>query len=330
MDKIDFVVTWVDGDDPAWLAERAKYLPGEDASASASNRYRDWGLMKYWFRGVEKFAPWVNNIYFVTWGHYPEWLNLEHPKLKVIKHTDYIPAEYLPTFNSNVIELNLHRIPELSEQFVLFNDDTFLTDYVKTTDFFQTGLPCETARLGEVYTTNIKQVFPYTILNSTAIINKYFSKRDVTKRYWKKFYALKYGTDLIRNLLLSPFKYFSAFYDTHLPASHLKSTFFEVWEKEAAVLEACGSHRFRSRDDVMHWLMKWWRFCQGQFIPRSSKWGKCFEIGKDSDIKQAIMGKRYKAICVNDSSIDFDFEKEKRELLDAFRTILPKKSQYEK
>ena len=61
MDKIDFVVLWVDGDDPAWQAERAQYLP-KKTTASAPNRYRDWGLMPYWFRGVEKFAPWVNKI----------------------------------------------------------------------------------------------------------------------------------------------------------------------------------------------------------------------------------------------------------------------------
>ena len=35
---IDFVVTWVDGNDP-------------------NVRFRDWDNMQYWFRAVEKFAP---------------------------------------------------------------------------------------------------------------------------------------------------------------------------------------------------------------------------------------------------------------------------------
>ena len=123
MHKIDFVVTWVDGNDVAWQAEKIRYSPKKTDSGNEENRFRDWGLMKYWFRGIEKFAPWVNHVYFITWGHVPEWLNLEHEKLSIIKHSDYIPDEYLPTFNSNVIELNLHRIPQLSEHFVLFNDD---------------------------------------------------------------------------------------------------------------------------------------------------------------------------------------------------------------
>ena len=139
MEKIDFVVLWVDGNDPAWLAERARYdLTSKDGSNSVVG-YRDWGMMRYWFRGVEKFAPWVNHIYFVTCGHYPQWLNLHHPKLTLVKHSDFIPNEYLPTFNSNTILLNIHRIKGLCERFVIFNDDMFLTAPVRDTDFFKNG-----------------------------------------------------------------------------------------------------------------------------------------------------------------------------------------------
>jgi hypothetical protein len=97
--------------------------------------------MKYFFRGVEKFAPWVNNVFFVTFGHYPTWLNLKHPKLKFIKHEDYIPKRYLPTFNSHTIELNYHRINELSNHFVYFNDDMFIINHMNQSDFFENGVP---------------------------------------------------------------------------------------------------------------------------------------------------------------------------------------------
>ena len=88
--KIDFVVTWVDGADPKWLKEKSEYekLEGNKESKTFQNwlnsdcRYRDWDTMKYWFRAIEKYAPWVNNIYFITWGHIPEWLDLSNPKLK--------------------------------------------------------------------------------------------------------------------------------------------------------------------------------------------------------------------------------------------------------
>ena len=109
-------------------------------------RYRDWETLRYWFRGVEKFAPWVNKIYFVTCGHVPSWLNLDADKLVHVKHSDYIPEEYLPTFSSHPIELNVNRIRGLSEHFVYFNDDTFLCRSIPKEIFYRDGKPVHQAR----------------------------------------------------------------------------------------------------------------------------------------------------------------------------------------
>lgn len=102
-------------------------------------------MLRYWFRGVEKFAPWVNKIFFVTYGHMPKWLNIDHPKLVVVKHEDFIPSQYLPTFNSQLIEFNFCYIKDLSERFVYFNDDMFLLNDVSPERFFKDGLPCDLA-----------------------------------------------------------------------------------------------------------------------------------------------------------------------------------------
>ena len=59
MMDIDVVILWVDGSDPEWLAQKGKYLPPAAADSSSANRYRDWGILPYWFRAIEKFAPWV-------------------------------------------------------------------------------------------------------------------------------------------------------------------------------------------------------------------------------------------------------------------------------
>lgn len=330
MERIDFVIDWVDGNDPAWQAERAKYLDPNDSQAGSAIRFRDWDLMRYWFRGVEKFAPWVNKVYFVTWGHYPEWLNLEHPKLKIVNHSEYIPEKYLPVFNCNPIELNLHRIPELSEEFVLFNDDTFLVNQVEETDFFRNGLPCETVRLGQTFAVSTEEVFPYMIFNNIAIINKHFSKKQVMKKYWRKFLSPKHGAENIRTLLLLPFGHFSGFLDSHLPVSHLKSTFGEVWEKEPEVLETCCRNRFRAKNDVTQWLMKNWRYCQGKFEPRSIHWGKSYAIGENPNMLKDLRSQKYKAVCLNDCDPDLDFEYYQQELKKAFEEILPEKSSFER
>lgn len=330
MEKIDFVVTWVDGNDPEWFAEKQQYQLNETGYSTAVNRFRDWGLMRYWFRGVEKFAPWVNNVYFITCGHYPEWLNLEHPKLKFVKHLDYIPQECLPTYNSNVIELHLHNIPELTEQFVLFNDDMLLINHTRKEDFFRNGLPCDTVRMGTISAQNTEDIFPFTLLNNSAVLNKHFSKREVIRKYWRVFFSPKYGMDNVRNLLLLPFNLFSTFNDLHLPSPHLKSSFIEILEEEPELLRKCAMHRFRTKDDVNHWLLKAWRYCKGQVVPQSCKWGKCFSIGHDQDIIDAIQKQKYKAICLNDSDPNLDFERHQKELIDAFETILPDKCSFEK
>ena len=62
---IDFIMIWVDGNDPEWQKEKRKYQPGNTAD-DREIRYRDWDNLQYWFRAVEKFAPWVNQIHFVT------------------------------------------------------------------------------------------------------------------------------------------------------------------------------------------------------------------------------------------------------------------------
>lgn len=46
-------------------------------------------------------------------------------KIKYINHEDIIPKQYLPTFNSHIIETFIFRIPNLSEYFIYLNDDCF-------------------------------------------------------------------------------------------------------------------------------------------------------------------------------------------------------------
>lgn len=327
MEKIDFVVLWVDGNDLTWKAEREKYAPSSVGGATDEIRFRDWDVMRYWFRGVEKFAPWVNHVYFVTCGHYPEWLNLDHPKLTLVKHADFIPTEYLPTFNSNTILLNIHRIPGLSEQFVVFNDDTFVTRKVEPKDFFHNEMPCEVAILGQISPIEWN---PWTIsiVNNMTLINRYFRKRDVVRRNIGKFYSLKYGKYLLQNILFSASPYFSNFRDMHLPASYLKEAFSEVWSAEPEILHNCCTNKFRSREDVTEWLMKYWQICSGRFYPRSINWGKMYTLGQDTGWAEAIRTQKYKAVCLNDCE-ELDFKRTQREMISAFETILPNQSQYE-
>ena len=187
---IDFVIAWVDGNDSDWLKEKAKYEPNIDKSTDNTDaRYRDWDNLRYWFRAVEKYAPWVRKIHFLTWGHIPSWLDTNNPKLHIVNHKDYIPKEYLPTFNSHTIELNMHRIKGLSEQFVYFNDDMFLTKNVSEDDFFKNGLPLDLFALDAIYFSP-DSAGAYNG-NDLEIINKHFNKNKQFKKYKFSKYLIR-------------------------------------------------------------------------------------------------------------------------------------------
>ena len=326
---IDFVMIWVDGNDPEWRKNKARYSGKEDNVIVDDVRYRDWDMLHYWFRGVEKFAPWVRIIHFVTCGHVPQWLKLEHPKLHFVKHSDYIPGEYLPTFSSHPIELNLHRIEGLAEKFVYFNDDTFLLAPVKEEDFFVDGLPRGCAILNPP--TADRHGVATVVMNNLGVIADHFHFLTQMKAHLGKWFHPIYGLNNLRNCLLLPWRRYVGFLDRHLPAPFLKSTFEEVWREEEELLKEVSSHRFRDAADVNQWLMSYWQIATGRFVPGSTKNGKAFYLGGDvSGVVDIIKNQRMQQICVNDSEAVADIESIRRQISDAFEYILSEKSSFEK
>lgn len=323
-EKIDFVVTWVDGSDKKWQEDR-NYYSLRNCGDSRIKRYRDWDLLKYWFRGVENFAPWVNKIHFVTYGHLPNWLNTKHPQLNIVRHKDFIPQEFLPTFNSNAIELNIHRIQGLAEQFVYFNDDVFLINNVKQEDFFHKGIPCDAAVLGCVLA--LEDDIYNIIFNNVKIINRYFNKRKWLKENLGEIFNPKYGKYLLRTFLLLPFSKHTGFYDFHLSMTFRKQTFLDVWGKEPETLYKTCCNKFRTADDVNIWLMRYWQLAGGQYKAYRIL-GQYFEIG-DTRINSFIAQGKNKIICCNDVRENIDFQSSKENLRKAFETRLSKKSQFE-
>jgi len=225
---IDFVIAWVNGNDPDWLSEKKKYQPAADSADDSLVRYREWDNLRYWFRGIETYAPWVRKVHFVTWGHIPPWLAVGHPKLNIVNHRDYIPPEYLPTFNSHTIELNLHRIKGLAEYFVYFNDDMFLTRPVAPDDFFSGGKPRDMFALDAIYFGD--NGIGHINGNNMEVINSIFDKQEVVRRNFTKIFYLGYGMKrLIKTLCLLPWPWFPGIYYQHLPVPYLKNTFVQMW-----------------------------------------------------------------------------------------------------
>lgn len=329
--EIDFVIAWVDGNDENWKKEREKYSNKGDATTDSRDiRYRDFDNLQYWFRGVEKFAPWVRKIHFITYGHIPKWLNLDNPKINIVRHEEYIPEKYLPTFSSHPIELNMHRIEGLSENFVYFNDDMFLISETSEKDFFKDGLPCDTAVINAH--PSIKGSLHISETNM-EIINDNFKKNTVLKENFFKWINIKYGIKLFRTFFLLPWPDFIGIWDHHLATSFKKSTFDKLWNLEYATLDFTSSNKFRYAMDVNQWLFRYWQIVSGEFKPRKSNFGKSFVLNSDeknnSKIFNSIIKQKYKMICINDSIDIKNFDKVKNELNCVFESLLPKKSSFE-
>ena len=335
-EKIDFVITWVDGSDPVWFAEKQKY-EAEYGIKSTANRFRDWENLKYLFRGIERFAPWVNRVHFITCGHLPDWLNTEHPKLNIVRHEDYIPAEYLPTFSSHPIELNMHRIEGLSSQFVYFNDDMFLIAPVKETDFFKNGLP-RGAMGFEVINPSYDSTFFSILGNNMRIINENFTGNSVLKQHFGKVFNLHYDdATYIKSLLLLPWctNTMTGFINFHLPCAYRKEIFDEVWEKEGTVLAQTSGRKFRSPEDVSPYLFCYWQYVTGRFVPINMKrLGSFYYIKKQQgEYDRVIRKQKGKMICLNDDMESEDTEEYirlKKRIIEDFDTILGEKSRFER
>lgn len=331
--KIDFVIAWVDGSDPAWQKEKNKYM-GIDETEAGSERYRDMGMLRYWFRAVEVYAPWVNMIHFVTWGHLPEWLNTEHTKLHIVNHRDYIPEKYLPTFSSHPIELNLHRIPELKEHFVYFNDDMFLNAPVTSDFFFYKGLPCDFANIDNLYSEGPDDVFSHILYNESHFTSKHYSYLCAFRQHPFKYLNAVYQWKAnLKNLLkLENRGYFPGFIEHHLAAPYLKQTFVDLWEKDYKILDKVSKAKFRTPFDVSQRVFRYAQLASGHFYPVApASRGKCMSVADQIDHVETVLNdSKIKMVCINDTAHDIDFAQVAAQIAAVYEKKLPNKSSFEK
>ena len=324
---IDIVIPWVDSSDPKWQEDYMKFACEQRNVDANIHRYRDNGLLKFWFRGIEKNAPWIRKVHFITYGHVPAWLKQDHPKLHIVKHSDYIPQKYLPTFNSHVIELNLHKIDGLSDKFIYYNDDTFLINPVDESFYFKNGKPRDCAILNAVQPDGLSHV----ILNNLSIINKHFCKKQVIRKNILKWINVKYGAALSRTICLMPWPKFVGIKDTHLPIPYLKSTFDKLWELEPEILNATNRSKFRQNSDINQYLFRYWQLVSGEFECSNTMASSAYlDIGKDSIIKirKELFCSRNKLVVINDADT-LEFDSKTKKIQEEFAKIFPFKSTFE-
>ncbi len=326
---IDFVLPWVDGNDPDWLSQFSRYATGVEGDKRKS-RYRDWDNLQYLFRGFEQFTPWVRKIHFVTCGHVPSWLDLNHEKLNVVKHEDFIDEEHLPIFSCNPIEVNLHRIPGLSEKFVYFNDDCFISKTVGVDRFFENGLPKDIF----AFNTIVQSPISHIKINDVQAINRHFNKHEVVQKNFLKLFNYRYSSlEMFKTMLLMPWPFMTGFFDPHQPQPYLKKTFTEVWEHEPEILQATSRSVVRCSQDVNQYLFRYWRLCKGEFSPIGfgNTFSKIIHSVADAELVcRKLLSRKCQLISINDDLQDEQsFFKVQEMVNSALMEILPHKSSFE-
>lgn len=292
---MDIVITYVNGLDPEWqrLYEKTTSRP------IMQKRFRDWGTLRYLMRGVAENMPFVRRVHLVvsSLSQVPEWIDSEN--VNVVLHSDIIPAEYLPTFNSNTIEMHLHRIAGLDEEYLYFNDDMFVVDKCVEEDFFRRG---------------------------RGVIG--MSRHLMASGMFKKICR---NSDHMARRALGKKKSLTFLRPQHICSPMLRSECSRLYEMYKQQICATLS-RTRTAENVTQYLFIDYMYLQGKIInERQSKRHFSVAIASVDRLCQSIVRPTHRLICINDVKLSEErYAMMHRRIHEAFEQRFPDKSKYEK
>ena len=312
---IDIVITYLNEKNKKWQ-EDFKYWKEKEIKegkarednrqAFGEERTREWETLKYWFRGIEKNCPWVNKVFMIIQNenHIPDWLDTNNPKLRIVYHEEYIPKELLPTFNAMPIGMYVSNISDLSENYIMCDDDYYFLNPIAKDRFFKYGKPVQFNNPmpfklydGDLLT-GTDNVF-YKALNNNLLFEERFMKDKI-----------KYGF-------------------SHLPEARKKS--FEkkiLTQYEEEIKSHFINSKFRNENNLCYnmWtdLLK---ICNVAWLGRPYK-NSCY-----CTLKSNVNFNDYwnrDIVCFNDTEQLDDFNKTKEKLIAFLDKKFPNKSSFEK
>lgn len=273
-EPIDAVYTWVNNADPQWQAKIATYRA---PAAIDNDRFQQCDELRYSLRSLALNAPWFRRIHIFSNCAPPDWFR-PGGRFRWVMHEDVIEENFLPLFNSHAIETFLHRLPDLSEQFVYFNDDFFLSRPVRPTDFFTSygQAVCRLERAGAV--AGFRQL-----------------KKQGVAEEWQT--AALNGSDLLADHAgIRPTRLHQ-----HVPYALMKSVCDDLLETFAEEAYRTRLSRFRSDTDVSFtsFLYHHFALARGKGAERNS----CSIIVRPTNYKRFVSRREYSRLlffCLND------------------------------
>lgn len=272
--KIDFVFPYVDSNDPYWQRQYSTVIGGDIQQV----RYRSWDTLKYMFRGISKFMPFIDKVYMIvsSKSQIPDWIDTS--KVNIVLHEDIIPKSLLPTFNSCTIEMFLGNIPGLSEHFVYGNDDTLPISDITISDLFSDdGLPC--------------------------LHFNFFEKTTPTNIFRQQCLS---GKNFVETITNTPHTS-GGFMPDHVMLPMLKSTCKMFIDNH---LDEIMEHCTKTRDvkNFNQYIYHYWQYYRKEYCLKQLPflYWKCTD-----DINllyQTISRQQVKAVCINDTKENVDID----------------------
>ena len=292
---MDVVITYVDGNDLVWKQdyEKTTNVPVME------KRFRDWGTLKYLLRGIQTKMPFIRNVYLVVShpSQVPSWADVS--QLNIVLHKDIIPQEFLPTFNCNPIEMHLHRIPGLDEEYLYFNDDMFPVGECRSEDFFRNGRPV---------------IGYYRHLFASGMYKKICRNSDRLAR---------------RALGLKPSCFFTR--PQHICSPMLKSQCEELYAMVKEEIRKTSAARTRTEENLNQYLFLDYMNYKGMVINEKIS-NKHFSVAVASpeSLRDFLHNPTRNMVCINDVHLsESRYEQLRGAILAAFDSTFPEKSRFE-
>ena len=296
---IDLLITYVNSADQDWVQE---YIRKTKTHSPTAVRYRSWGTLKYLLRGVVAYMPFIRNVVLVVSSptQVPVWLNREN--VRVVYHEEFIPKQFLPTFNSCTIESFFWNIPDLADRVIYFNDDMFPFGSMTENDFFTGDVPH--IRFIEPTAYSTKAIFPA---------------------------QCRSGMDMITNALgLPPFESGKIIRPYHITTAITKNALEKVAELCAdAISQSVSVVRWTT--NVNQYIYAYYQYFTNNYIDQTVNY-QYFELC-DAQFKQIeeqfAKEENCQMICLNDSDKLQNYARTRYLLCEAFERKFPVKSRFE-
>lgn len=262
MEKIDAVITWVDGSKPDYQRKLKEYLTDNN---TLKRQYFQANEINLCVASIVKYAPFIRKIFIVTDKQRPNLDSIKHlvtlDKVEIIDHEEIFRdnKDCLPTFNIRSIDALLFKIKKLSDKFIYFNDDMFLVKETSQEDWFINNKAVLTGVWAKTYN---KQV----IKTISHRIKKFLNVRP----------SFNAAQSKAANIVGFHDRYFKSY---HCGRPQIKSVIKNFYDKNPERLKNQIRHKFRDGRQYMPYSLCWHLLIKKNLYVESST-NKLVEINK--------------------------------------------------